>query len=266
MFYNFNNLIFLKTKSTTTTTSPTSTPKLTTRPDNVIDFGHNSGGDTTDYIDMAMDFMGVWTKKFSEFYSTMNNLQMFYTILGVLNLLVTGLYSLLALPYLAALIKSVVRLGFKLIELVCCWRLCCAHRMSKKKRVNSNNNGNDQVPMRFKRLRMNDDNDDDGWVDINNDEDETQMLNSRNGGGGGLFKYRIQNDHEYDDEDDDFLSSESRDYLAQRNFLRVGSFWSSLSLFFLYGSLLSNFLLFMNSYLISRLSASHYNQVEIVNK
>lgn len=188
---------------------------------------------------------------------------MFYTTLGIINLIVTGLYSLLALPYLAALVKSVIRLFFKLVELVCCWRLCCANKLSKKKRIDSNggSGGGERLPMRFKRLRMTDDNDDDdGWTAENN-EAETQMLNG--GTRNNYFKYRIEEDQD-DDETD--LFADERDYLSHRHFLRVSSFWFSLSLFFLYGSLLSNFLLFMNSYFISRLSSSNYNQVEIVNK
>lgn len=184
------------------------------------------------------------SKKLNEFYSNMNHLQMVYTILGVLQLIVTALYSLLALPYLSALLVSIFKASIRLVELICCWRLCFTSKKKKKSERRSNGGLVESMPMRFKRLRVGSDE-----QSFDEDDEDSEMLN-------GGFNYRIE-----EHADDSFVESNGR-----RAFLRSGSFWLLFALFFLYGALFIDFLLFMNSYLISRLSSSNFNQIEIINK
>jgi hypothetical protein len=182
----------------------------------------------------------------------MNNLQLVYIILGVLNLIATALYSLLALPYLTALVKSIFKLIGKMIAFIFCFRLCChkngVSKFQKKKSKSSISRRYDSMSMKFTRLSENFRDD-----DSSENEAETEILHREH----RHLKYRIE-------ESDDLIIE--NEYLTKKNYFKSSSFWLTFALFFVHGSLFINFILFMNSYLISRLSRSNFYQIEIINK
>ena len=139
--------------------------------------------------------MEMTANKLKEFYSNMNNLQLLYIILGVLNLVATFLYALLALPYLSVLIKFFIRMMGKIIALIFCFRLCYQKNGSgsKNKSKSSIFKRYDSMSMKFTKLSENF-RDNDASSGGSENEAETEIFHREH----RHLKYRIEEERRLD--------------------------------------------------------------------
>lgn len=112
------------------------------------------------------------------------------------------------------------------------------------------------MSLKFTKLKNEDIFEDNLNTNNSNQEQETEFI-SRD-----MSNFSIE---EVDDMDSAELSLSQRDY-DSKLCLKSISFWTLISILFVYGGFFFNFILFMNEYIISRLSESNLDQAETINK
>jgi hypothetical protein len=248
------------TTSTTTTTTTTETTTSTTRPQNLIDL-----------VDLT-------SRNIIEYYSKINNLQFFYLVLALAHLSVTFLYSMYLFVYLKTVFSFLCVICAQCMFYSFCLNQCLSLKTAQKVRKDVKNRANTSA-ISFKKIR---DNSDEQADLVNNSEDSEDEINriqlTEN-----KMKETILNAEDHDsprsamfsEEDDDydfsnrFNLSQTERFDSNRNINKSRVFKQLFVLFVIFinvGCLLINFLLFMNNYLVSRLTGEFFYQAELIDK
>ena len=203
------------------------------------------------------------TKKLIEFYSSINNVQLFYALLGLFYLMITLFYSVLIIPMLKHILLwvfSIVLFLFKLVFMALmrvfrckCFKSGPSSSHSLHNSSNMNINGlfkrvrfsKVSNSVKFKKLRtsLGDDDDEEDAEQQDNDDFVSRALN----------------------QNDDCDTNESNEDETNANKSKK-FFYLFLFMLFIYGCVMSNFILFMNNYLITRLSVAYFYQIELTSK
>ena len=272
-----------KTSTTTFSTTSTTTTTTTTTTTNITTTIKSPNGYLIDLVDLT-------SKNIIDFYSKVNNLQLLYIVMAILNIALALLYALLLLQYLKAILAFL---------LDCFCRVCHPAR-----RAIANNSRKDfkfrtsTSSISFKKLKLHDEEAEDeesesegessrhNRIKLSRDKISETILTSPKSAVPGLVnmnRYRSTESYsEEEDEDKSKLyhprrasvssngSGQQKMTLRAHNSFNRSKVYKQLFILFVlfgkFGGLFANFLLFMNNYLVSRLSREYFYQAEMIDR
>ena len=220
--------IFKTTISTTASTATISPIGLnkTTIMSNSTNKSNLTDIESVDYLDIANSILEAGKKTFTELYIKSSHFEQFYFLIALSHLIITILHSLFLFPVLKHVFFHLVNLlvhavRFILSKLCCCFTRCIARSSSRL------------LNKSYTRLN----------TESGSMGNQIPLLSLDSPLNGNQLQ-----------------SSTAKDLLSCRQLLRSVSFWLIVGLFFIYGGLLFNFLIFMPSYLDERITVEHSNQ------
>ena len=182
--------------------------------------------ESVDYLDIANSILEAGKKTFTELYIKSSNFEQFYFLIALSHLIITILHSLFLFPVLKHMFFYLVNLLVHAVRFICSKLCCCFTRCITR-------NSSRLLNKSYTRLN----------TESNSMGNQIPLLSLDS----PLNNNQLQ-------------SSTAKDLLSCRQLLRSISFWLIVGLYFIYGGLLLNFLIFMPSYLDERITIEHSNQ------